>query len=222
MKFVKKPLECHICQLYPVCNSKEIPQPNLALLHTIIDQHDFYTKNQPLVRANDSLDYLYVLRSGSIKAWKIDDSNRERIIDFYFPGELIGLDALAAKKYHVNLTFLERSAVCRIHYEKFHSLLLEHPPLQSHLLTLASSQLQQQMALLNIEAESRLLECLKKLKQRMQKNHTTAQTIKLSMSRTDLANYLDLTAETVSRLFTRLQHRNIIQTKGKFLSFLEN
>jgi len=50
-----------------------------------------------------------------------------------------------------------------------------------------------------------------------QRGHTSLN-IKLSMSRSDIANYLGLTIETVSRILTRMQETEILSVKGKYIS----
>lgn len=212
---------CQHCQFSPICSSEGLPVEAIRALESAIDQHQEIAKQSLLVRSGDHLDYLYLFRNGSAKAWKIDNTARERIMEFYLPGELIGLEAIGKKRYPFNISTLENSHICRVHYKKFHKIINQYPQLQSHLLTLASNKLNQSTNLFNSEAELRLLEFLKDLQKRLscETPHGKNQ-IKLCMSRADLGNYLDLTPETISRLFTRLQQQGILHSKGKLITFM--
>ena len=217
MVFLKPQMSCYGCQLSQICIPGEMPPSLLEALHQAIDQDQSLNKGEFLVRPGDSLHYLYALRMGSFKAWQVDAVGHERIIDFYLPGELIGLEALAKKQHSFSIQALEKTAFCRIHYSKLAEIIQQQPELQSHLLMLSSLKLNQYAQQSSLEAETRLVNFLQQLRQRLRKDSPT--TFSLSMSRADLGNYLNLTPETISRLFTRLKQQGRLSTQGKRIQF---
>lgn len=217
MVFLKPNVPCESCQLLPVCIPADMPQALLDALQQAIDQNHHVNKSEMLIRLGDELSHLYVLRTGSLKAWQVDEAGHERIIDFYFPGELIGLEAISKKQHLFNISALEKSTFCRIHYDKLMHIIHLQPTLQAHLFMLASDKLSHYTRLLSTDTETRLLEFLNHLRQRLKKESTTE--ITLSMSRADLGSYLNLTPETISRLFTRLQHHGVLSARGKRITF---
>ena len=220
MVFLKQNMSCYRCQLLEICVPGEMPAELLEALQKAIDQNQSLDKDAVLVRPGDDLTSLYALKTGSLKAWQVDESGRERILDFYLPGELIGLEAIAKKQHPFHIKALEESTYCRVNYAKLTQIIQQKPQLQTHLLMLASNKLNQHAGLLSADAETRLLEFLNHLRQRLRKESTTV--IKLSMSRADLGNYLNLTPETISRLFTRLQQNGVLSSRGKRIEFQSN
>lgn len=217
MVFLKPNVPCYSCQLLQICIPDDMPPALSDALQKAVDQNQHLNKNEALVRLGDDLNYLYVLQTGSLKAWQVDESGHEHIIDFYFPGELIGLEAISKKQHLFNINALEKGTFCRINYSKLMEIIQEQPSLQAHLLLLASHKLGHYTHLLSADAETRLFEFLTHLRQRLKKESATQ--IKLSMSRADLGNYLNLTTETISRLFTRLQHSGVLSARGKWIEF---
>ncbi|OTP89622.1 transcriptional regulator FNR, partial [Gilliamella apicola] len=71
------------------------------------------------------------------------------------------------------------------------------------------------------KADERLAYFIYSLYKRYEKRGHTSLNIKLSMSRTDIANYLGLTIETVSRILTKFQELDILSVKGKYI-FIKN
>lgn len=220
MVFLKTNIPCHSCQLLQICIPDDMPLALLDALQKAVDQNQHLDKGEILVRQGDDLHYLYAPQTGSLKAWRVDESGAEHVIDFYFPGELIGLEAISGKKHLFNISALESSTFCKINYSKLTEIIEKQPSLQTHLLSLTSYKLGTYARLLSHDAETRLLDFLIHLRQRLKKE--SAPQIQLSMSRADLGHYLNLTPETISRLFTRLQHQGLLCAHGKKITFLSS
>lgn len=207
---------CHFCQLFPLCVPEGLTEGELIALQATIDQRYVLEKGETLIRDQDPLKYLYALRSGSAKGWIMTPQGQERVVDFYFPGEIIGLHALAKKQHSFSITCLEKSTICRLNYHQLLKIMDRSSGVRSQLLALASDKLNAQAAFLQHNgAEQRLLAFLHHLQKRLQGcGVSVSGELKLSMSRVDIANFLDLAPETVSRLFTRLKQKGLVCSQG--------
>jgi CRP/FNR family transcriptional regulator len=168
----------------------------------------------------DEFKAVYVVRTGSVKAYLIDTAGNEQVVGFYLPGELLGLDALMRMGVHGSLAIaLEGTAVCAIpvaHLERF----ARHTPggLQ-WFLRLAGEEIAHchhtQLMLNRMKAETRLSHFLLDLSRRFSERGHLACEFNLSMSRHDIGNHLGLRLETVSRLMTRFQQDGLMEVNKR-------
>ena len=73
----------------------------MALLDNIVKRKEVYKRGQILFSPGDHFEYVYAIRSGSVKTSVISNDGRVQITGFHIPGELIGLSALASNEYRV-------------------------------------------------------------------------------------------------------------------------
>ncbi|MDD9928585.1 MAG: helix-turn-helix domain-containing protein [Rhodospirillaceae bacterium] len=110
---------------------------------------------------------------------------------------------------------MDEVKVCRFPRRKLESLLEELPHLEKRLLGLASNELaqaQDQMVMLGRKtAKEKLVSFLLRLSKRQEAVGAEASPVDLPMSRTDIADYLGLTTETVSRTFSNLKRSQTIR-----------
>lgn len=186
---------------------------------------------RPLRRGNqlfmigDKFSSLVVVHSGSIKSYITSSNGQQQITGFYMPGDLLGVDAISSGKHCYTVEALETTSVCQISYRDFSYCANRSPILQARLLDVLSQQLvdKQQMLLLlgKMTAEQRLASFLLDLSRRMSIRGMSSRMINLPMSRNDIANYLGLVIETISRLLTRMQSNGILAVQRRMVS-IEN
>ena len=175
--------------------------------------------------AGDRLESIHVVHSGSVKSY-IDSSDGERqITGFHLPGDVLGLNGMHLKTHTDSVDALETSDVCQIDFAQFDHASKSKPMLRQQLLIAAYRQLshgQKMMLMLGkVSAERRLAYFLLDLSQRAQEHDLSPDLITLSMTRQDIANYLGLVVETVSRLFTKLQRSGIIAVERRTVNILD-
>jgi CRP/FNR family transcriptional regulator len=194
-------------------------------LDNIIQRGRPLHKGEYLFRANDPFTSVYAVRSGALKAHFITENGDEQITGFYLPGEVLGMDGLASNFHTNSVQALDTSSVCKIPFEQLGALSVQLPSLQRHFLQLMSREItqeQQIVGLLNTKnAESRLVSVLLSISSRHNQRDLSASRFILPMSRKDLGNFLGLTTETVSRLFTRLQKKGLLAVEHKEVSLLD-
>lgn len=162
--------------------------------------------NEPIFDEADPAEHVFNLTSGAVKIYKLLPDGRRQVTGFLAPGDFLGLTH--KDDYAYSAEALVPTRLCRFPRLALESLLDEIPKLEQRLLGMASHELaaaQEQMMLLGRKtARERLVSFLLMMSRR-------GDPIVLPMSRTDIADYLGLTIETVSRTFTQLRKEKRIE-----------
>ena len=160
---------------------------------------------QTLFREGDPATRVFTLTRGSLKLYKILPDGRRQIVGFKFAGDFLGISLEDEHKFTADL--IEDTEFCSFPRNRFAAFLSEHPALEYQLYRFAVPELgaaQEQFVLLGRKSASeRVATFLVGLANRMAR-HGDPQTpiVELPMSRSDIADYLGLTKETVSRVFS--------------------
>ena len=165
---------------------------------------------QPLFHEGDPADVVFNLISGSAKLYKLLPDGRRQVTGFLFPGDFLGVTA--DDEHAFTAETLEPSEMCRFPRHRFEAFVDARPPMKRELYRMAMHELaaaQQQMVLLGRKtAPERLASFLLLL---LERTGDAADQVTLTMNRTDIADYLGLTKETVSRAFTAFKTGGIIR-----------
>ena len=210
---------CQSCSLRTLCLPLSLNFEDVKTLDSIVNRSQPLKKGEFLFRQGEDFESLYAIRSGCIKTYSVSNEGDEQITGFYLPGELIGLSGIDTNSYPVNAVAIETTSVCEIPYRHFEELTNQIPDLQRQLIKSLSKEIRgdlQMMILLSQKsAEERVANFLLDLSNRIEKRGYAANFLYLAMSRNDIANYLGLAVETVSRIFSRLQKTNVISVDGR-------
>ncbi|MEA1015294.1 Crp/Fnr family transcriptional regulator [Sphingosinicella sp. LY1275] len=165
---------------------------------------------QPLFHEGDRADVVFNLTKGSAKLYKLLPDGRRQVTGFLFPGDFLGVTV--DDEHAFSAETLEPSELCRFPRHRFETFVEERPGMKRELYRLAMHELaaaQQQMVLLGRKkAHERLASFLFLLLERC---GDAAERVALPMNRLDIADYLGLTKETVSRAFTAFKAAGIIR-----------
>ena len=171
-----------------------------------------FAEKETMFLQDDAADWVYNLLSGMVRLYRLLPDGRRQIFGFLLPGDFMGL--ALSERYAFSADAVEPVSACRFARGAFSGLVDAKPHLlrrlhgaATHELTLA----QDHMVLLGRRrAEERVAAFLIGMRQRMVLLGRSAVTLPLPMSRQDIADYLGLTIETVSRTFTRLAREKAI------------
>lgn len=215
-------LSCHLCTLAPLCLPFGLKESEVEALETLIDSEKQLKKGETLFENREVFTKIFVLRSGSLKSFTLNPLGDERIIDFFFPGELIGFHAYAAAHYESNAVALETSAICGITFNALTQFSADKPALQKHLLQLIS----QRMDIHNLvdqtsTAAARLAHFLLRISTRLKQVGLDADEFRLSMTQEEIGNYLGLASATVSRLLTAFRKQGVIEVHKRRIHILD-
>jgi len=198
-----------------------LDENELAELASIQTSCTFDT-HDPIVTEGDPAAFFFNVTKGAVLLYKLLPNGRRQITGFLFPGDFMGIAAEGTFAYSAEA--LLPSRLCRFSKSDFISLLDRMPKLERRLLTLASHELveaQEQMLLLGRKtAKERLCTFLLSLSHRAELKGADPQIVSIPMSRADIADYLGLTMETVSRNFTNLKTSGLIQLREGGMVFI--
>ncbi|MDB6164078.1 MAG: Crp/Fnr family transcriptional regulator [Xanthomonadaceae bacterium] len=168
---------------------------------------------------------VYVARKGAFKTISVSEEGEEQVIGFHLPGELIGLDALGSGAHRCEAVALNTSNVCEVPFDELSQVAAQIPGLQQQLMRVIGQSVsrdQQHMELLSRrQANERIALFLHGFGERLRHGGQSGTDFRLPMSREDVAHFLGLAFETVSRGFTRLQDEGLIEVDGRRIRLLD-
>jgi CRP/FNR family transcriptional regulator len=215
---------CGACALHELCLPAGIDRHDLELLDTAVRDKRSLDRGKTLFRQGDAFHALYVVRSGSLKTYVEDAAGDAQILGFSLPGEIVGVDALADDRHLCTAEALERTSICELPFAKLEQVTREVPSLHRQLMRVVSREViaeQKHLVMMGKQqAQERLATFLRSLSERYGRLSRDASTLTLPMSRYDIANYLGLVVETVSRLFGRMEDAGVLAVNRKTVHIL--
>ena len=209
---------CDTCSLHPLCLPIGLTDNDLDKLDRIIRRGRPIQKGEHLFRQGEPFAAVYAVRTGTVKTYTLTNDGEEQITGFHLASELVGLSNFDNPNYSCSAKALETTNVCEIPFDRLDELSGELPGLRRQLLRSMGKEIrddQQMMMLLSKKsAEERIASFLLNLASRFKRRGFSERAFRLSMSRADMANYLGLAVETVSRVFTRFQKQELIAIAG--------
>ena len=168
---------------------------------------------QILFQEGDDADNVYNILSGVLKLYKLLPDGRRQITGFVYQGDFLGVASVGVHSFSAEA--ISDVSLCRFPRRGLYKLFDRYPALQSRLLGIATDELtaaQDQMLLLGRKsAAEKLASFLLSLSRRMAPRAAEiddadiAGPVPVPMNRSDIADYLGLTVETVSRTLSRLK-----------------
>ncbi len=214
------PIACSDCGIYSLCSAVG-GDTDLSLLNTLVKNRRTYKRGEPLFSIGEPFRAVFAIRSGSVKTSVLTDDGRIQVTGFHVAGELMGLNSLVSDRYNSEARALETTRVCEVPFDRYEDLVEHVPGLQRQMLKIMSREIdhhQDMMLLLGKKrAEERLASFLVSLSQRLERHGQSAEEIKLSMSRSDIGNYLGLAEETVCRVISRFEGESLISTQRRIV-----
>lgn len=211
--------DCGQCMLSKLCLPAGIDQQDLQRLHNLVHTNVRLEKAAHLLRAGQTLSDLYVVSSGALKTVSLNAQGTETVLGFHLPGELVGLDALSTGAHLCDSIALCDSRVCKIPVSRLEEASSAIPGLQRQLFRLMGRCVGRDQAhnetLVRVQAMERVARFLIELAQRYRTAGFSDDQFHLPMSRQDIANFLGVALETVSRNFTRLQDDGVLEVSGR-------
>ncbi len=212
---------CSTCAFAEACAHAGYGKPELSELHYLVEHIGPFETGQRVFRNGDPFRALYAVRSGMLKTTVVDAEGREQVLGFYLPGEVVGLDAIYPDHYPCDAIALEPTLCCRFSFPAMSALAARQPKVQQHLFRLLSKELGSASLLAgDHSADERMAAFLVDLGDRYAARGLSGTEFRLSMARADIANYLRLAAETVSRVLGRFREQKLIAIDGRKVRLL--
>ncbi|MDP7591974.1 MAG: fumarate/nitrate reduction transcriptional regulator Fnr [Litorilituus sp.] len=218
-------IKCQNCSISELCLPFTLNEQELSTLDEIIDRKRPVHKGDKIFNDGQELHSLYAIRSGTFKTFTVNEQGEEQITGFHLAGDLLGFDAIADSEHKSFAQALETSMVCEVPYNNLDKLSNTMPKLKKQVLRLMSNEIrtdQEMLTLLNRKnAEQRVATFLVSLSDRYHARGLSATAFRLTMTRSDIGNYIGLTVETISRLLNRFHKNGLIKVDGKLITIID-
>lgn len=204
--------DCRNCGIREMVLFADLNEEDFNLIHAPIDDL-VYQPGQALYEASDQAVGVFTLRKGMVKLVRVTADGRERVVRVLFPGDVVGLEALATGRYDSQAVALSEVSLCRIPLEVMHQLGVNSPRLHRKLMEKWQSALKladDWLAELNFgSARQRVLHFIRKMHEVSEDDTATL------FGRDDMGAMMDLKLETVSREVTALVRAGVMTQLDK-------
>lgn len=208
---------CDLCGLYRLCLFGRVA--GLRIRRVRIN------RGVPLFRHGERVDALFMIRSGCLKEVESSTGPHGTIVDFAMAGEILSLQSLECTPSRTTAITVEPSFVCVVPWNLSNQSRVIAPRVVGEFIELiAKAALKSREALALVrdrEASQRVAGFLLNMWARTQVHSGRAREFRLGMNRDDIANYLGVRSETVSRCLSELARQQLIRVKAKRVQILQ-
>ncbi|MBS0228593.1 MAG: helix-turn-helix domain-containing protein [Proteobacteria bacterium] len=213
---------CSTCAFSHACLSRGMDKSALRELHVLVEHVGPFHAGDHIFREGEPFEAIAAVRAGSVKTRVIDRDGHEHVLGFHFPGEVIGLNAIDDHRYPCDAIALDTVMLCRFSFPKISLLAAKVPGIQSELFRLLSRDIGRAALLAgDWSADQRIAAFLVGMSRRLAARGFSATRFQLTMARTDIANYLRLAPETVSRVLRRMQDEGLLAVDRREVELLD-
>jgi len=207
---------CDTCKVRKLAACSVLNDDELSRLEAVSTGKTF-EPGQTIFNEGEEPRHIFNLTDGTIRLVKLLPNGRRQIVGFSFPGDMMGLATQGV--YTTSAEAITPIKVCQFPRNKLIEMLEEFPTMKTRLLNIAADELseaQEQMLLLGRKSPiEKVASFLSRLCREHGRGGGAENEVDLDMGRSDIADYLGLTIETVSRTFTKLRTQGVITLDGK-------
>jgi CRP/FNR family transcriptional regulator len=202
---------CSACAVRPFSVCAALDQADLAEFERIA-RHVHLAPNEALFTAGQVASSVHTLTAGVARLYKLLPDGRRQVIGFALPGDFLG--TTLSDRYSYSVDAVDSVSACGLSVGAFTHFIEQRPHFLLRINEFTTRELmfaQDQMLLLGRRtAEEKVAAFLVGWRERQAHAGDERQTITLPMSRQDIADYLGLTIETVSRTLTRFERERLL------------
>lgn len=191
---------------------------NETELQSVIDliERKHYKKGETILHVGDAFDKLFIVNKGTLKASSFGEDGKEQILYLLNDGDFIGELALLRNEIaSYDLVCIKESYICTIPKEKFDQYLKQNPEILFSIMTSAHEKIASLEKLVSAiasnDADIRLKFLLKQLIRESKSSDASGVIIALNITREDMANFVGVTRETISRKLSQLAQEEILE-----------
>lgn len=213
---------CEHCGLARVCFPAALPSEEVPRFSRLVQRGKALAAGLPLCRTGDPLQAVYIVRSGSLKIVHFGRDGSEAVVGFCLPGEVVGLDAIASQRHDHDVIALENTRYCALSLARLEQLVAQAPGIRQELIRVMSRTLgethQRMMLLARQDARTLVAAFVLDMSARLARRGLASSRFRLGMRWRDVASYLGLTFETVSRALAALRKCGVLETQSRYLT----
>jgi len=216
---------CDRCVLNHICEPLESSADEVPLRGPAGGRQITLKRGDALFHKGDPFHTVYALSRGSVKLVLPRPTHEQQVMGFRVAGELVGLNGIANDRYLSDVYALEDTEVCALGLDYLEGKRGEISDMDRRLLKVMGEDLvcdQYEAVLLGKKsAVERLAAFILGLAERYERHGCSGSEFSFAMTRVDLADYLGLAKETVSRLFIRFRDQHLIANRKRRIQLLD-
>jgi CRP/FNR family transcriptional regulator len=217
--------QCSTCHLRELCLPCGMNGVDMERLDNMKFTRPKVKAGETLYREGDKFQYIYAVRTGTLKSSLMLADGREQVSGFHIAGELVGLDGVAQGRHASAPMALEDTELCAIPYASLSELAASTSGMQHIISRLMSREILREHSLMmllgSMNAEERLAAFLLNLSQRYAARGYSEREFHLRMSRAEIGSYLGMKLETVSRTFSAFQQQRLMEVDKRHIRITE-
>ena len=176
----------------------------------------YFSRNQIILHANETDRYMYIITAGSVKVVQPSDKGKETILAIHKKGDFFGeMGLLDGQTSPATVMALEETSLALISKEDFHALFLIDPTISRQIITFLCGRLRDSWLMRRVQsagnAEEKVLALLRHMGQRYGVRDQRGIILTVRLSHLEIAEFVSLSRETVSRLMSRLVQDGTIE-----------
>lgn len=213
---------CGACQAESFCLQSTFSGEQLRKFKQAIRVKGPFQRGKTIYREGQPFNSIYIIQSGSVKTELCTVNGMLEVTAFYLTGELLGLDSIGSEHYPADAVAMEETWLCELPYHQLKTMCQNCGEFQLALIlrlgrTINADVYQWALAR-NLKAKQKVAWFIFNLFKRVRSRHTSdLRTIPLPMRKTDIANYLGLAPESLSRALHALEEEGMIINQAKHI-----
>ena len=216
---------CSTCPTRAHCIARGLSEADLAVLRNCMRPGRTLAGGKHLFLSGDPATHQYHVRSGTLMSYHNNQGGDEFVTGFYLAGDVVPNFVVDGTHRH-SVVALEHASVCAIRQSPDAGTLNGLPGSVWSVLTryahdASTRALSHQLNLKIASAEARFAGFCVEMMRRLKSLHRDPTDIPTPMRRTDIASYLGLTLESLSRVMSRLSRRGIICADRQYVKVLD-
>jgi len=219
----KNQTRCATCEIRSYSFCRCLKDDQLNIFSKISSEKEFKNRQTVFLQEEESKN-LYNITQGNIKIYKLLRDGRIQIIGFLYPGDFFG--SYKKGKYNYSAESIGDVKLCVFKQEVLDNYLEKNMNLAKELLHMTSHELtlaQDRIGVLGkLNANQRMAAFILNISKQRARIGWQDNPISLPMVRQDIADYLGLTLETVSRELTKLKTSNLIKVLSSSQIYLRD
>ena len=182
-------------------------------------EHKTFDKGAMIFSEGSEANTLFFINEGKIKLYKYNKDGKEQILHILTNGDFFGeLDLIKSSTYKFNAKAMDNAKICTLKKSEVKNIIMKKPEIAIKLLESVGERL---AAIENLaqnlstnDVDARIAYLLINLMDKYSEEADGKKLIKLPLSREDMANYIGVTRETISRKLKKLEDESLIQIIG--------
>lgn len=191
-------------------------------LKKIVDMtgHKSYKKGDVLCHEGEKSDTLFIINEGGVKISKLTKDGKEQIVHIFTSGDFFGELSLFSNNetYNFDVYAISDLKICTLTKQNMNEILMSNPEISLKLLQVITKRLTQTenlaQNLATKDAEIRIAYMLLEFAEKYGVPTKDGLQVKLPINREEMANYVGVTRETISRKLSIFEELDIISLKG--------